>query len=156
MPDSLHNLAEMVTRERCAPVLAHVAFSISHSTFVTASRRITTDVYFGTWRKYIVKKGRAHSAGSSNSCWKNSENFHRERASEGPVYLPAASNTFDSETLLGLFSSNVYSRSSSLPPAPSYLPEISARCRVLFGYENSSGAGGGWEGGGGRGRERPL
>jgi len=106
-------------------VLALVAFSISHSAVVAASQRITanrarlqdstyTDVYFtyGTRRKYIVKKGGAHSARSSNSCWKNSENFHRERASGGPVYLPAASNTFDSETLLGLFSSNVYSRSS--------------------------------------------
>lgn len=53
---------------------------------------------------------------SLNLCWKNSENFHGERATSerrgGDVYLPAASNTFDFETLLGLFSSNVCSRSS--------------------------------------------
>jgi len=127
---SLDNLAETVTRERCTHL-----YSLSwRSPFRIGplSRRLSvlrrtgpaygpliqdstyTDVYFtyGTRRKYIVKKRGAHSARSSNSCWKNSENFHRERTSGGPVYLPAASNTFDSETLLGLFSSNVYSRSS--------------------------------------------
>jgi len=107
----LDNLAEM--RERCTTLaLAHA--SISHPAVVSASERTAnktraalrrliqdstyTNVYFGTWCKYIVKKGRAHSIGSSNSCWKNSGNFHRERASGGPVYLSAASNTFDSET----------------------------------------------------------
>lgn len=58
------------------------------------------------------------------------------------VYLPAANNTFDSETLF-YFPANVCSRALKWALLPVHLAETSARCQVLFEYENSEA--GGWE-----------